>query len=142
MPVMNMGQEPQTMPQDTSMDNVIPEEDSPYNFGDDGVDEDTYKQEVISNLENHLNSLPDSAKEYLAEYATNKEVATVIGLINGKEVGEYFMQFADPNKTIEVRQIAQQPTQPMGQPPVQPAQAQPQQAQAPQQPRGQGLIQM
>jgi hypothetical protein len=99
---------------------------------DGGVDEEEYKEDILENLEAHLNSLPDEAKEFLSQYAVTPEFATAIGIINGPEVGEYFMRYADPSKTVVVQDVPQEqmappqpnmaqaaPAAPAGQPPAQ-----------------------
>jgi hypothetical protein len=93
-------------------------EDSGVDDLEDGLDDDEFSANIQKNLEEHLNSLPDEGKAFLAEYATIPEVAQVIGLINGREVYDYFSKYVDPNKRIQVLNITQGPAaQPMqGQP--------------------------
>lgn len=89
---------------------------------DDGVGYEEYKEDIIQNLEAHLNSLPDQAKAVLAEFAVTPEFATVIGIINGEEVGEYFMKYVDPSKKAVVQRVQPAQQSPRAAAPAQPAQ--------------------
>lgn len=119
---------------------IMGEEDSQYNGGpDDGVDDEAYSQDIIGNLEEHLNSLPEDQKQFLATYATVPEVATVLGIVNGKEVYDYFAKLADPNKTI---QVMQKPGTGQSNTPAKPSMpsAPAPQPQASPSPQGQGIV--
>lgn len=96
--------------------------------------------EIIPNLVAHLDSLSDEQKAYIV-YMMAPEVQAVIGLINGKEVYDYFGKFTDPAKSVQIIQAtptAPQPNQAQPNSPMQPQspapQAQPQQSAAPQNP--------
>lgn len=93
-------------------------------------------QDIVQNLEMHLDQLQDQDKAFLAEHLT-PEFVRAIGLINGPEVANYLNQFVDPDKVLVPvpREIAEQfmaqqgqqagaAPQPQGQPMPQP-QAQP-----------------
>lgn len=98
---------------------------------DDGVDDDEYAADIVANLEEHLNSLPDEQKAFLAEYGTAPEGATLIGIILGKEAYDYMSKYVDPNKKLTVTKSTDAPQQSPSPTPMNIGEAQPQ-AQAPQ----------
>jgi hypothetical protein len=103
-------------------------------FAPDFEEEEDGFEEVVANLEAHLNSMADDQKAFVAEYATTPEGAMLLGLINGKEVYEYFAQFIDPSKTLSIvsaeGQGPAQASPQMGQPSPSPAAPAPQGAPA------------
>lgn len=101
---------------------------------DDGVGEEEYAQDIINNLEEHLNSLPDEAKGFLADVVAIPEFSAAIALINGKEVGDYFMKYADPSKSLGMLPSEQKPAAPA------PQNTQPSIQPAPQAPQGGGIM--
>jgi len=126
MAIMNM-EEPnapamdmeQGTPEDTNMGIGSP---NPYmDDEDDGVDDDEYEADIVENLENHLNTLPDEGKALLKEVVAIPKFVAAITLINGQEVGKYFEQFIDPELDFQVvRKPIQKPnTQPQIQPQMQ-----------------------
>jgi len=92
---------------------------------------------VGSQIEQHLNALPDEQKAYLAQYMT-PELVTIMGILLGEEAAQFFSQYADPSKTLTVAPAqgnagemgggsqAAAPSQPsIGIAPASPAQGQP-----------------
>jgi hypothetical protein len=123
MPIMNPeATQEKPMPQEGA---VAPRGQDPMMEEDDGVDDEEYGADIMANLEAHLNSLPDEQKAFLSEYATTPEGATMLGIVNGKEVYDYFAKYIDPSKSLTVTKATQQPSPAQGQQP--PAQPQPQQ---------------
>lgn len=107
--IMNMGDTSSGNSQDSSMQGVMDNQQDP-SAGDDGVSDSEYTSDIQTNLESHLNNLPDEQKQFLATYATTPEVATVLGIVNGKEVYDYFMKYVDPSKRIKVETVTKQPS--------------------------------
>lgn len=66
---------------------------------------------LTASLEQHLDSLPDDAKQYLANMLT-PEFATAMGIVMGPEVGSFFMKHADPNKILVAEPRPQSPQGP------------------------------
>lgn len=137
MSVMNTNEQPSQAPsmQGPSVMNTqeSPEMESEEVMPeDDGMNDDEYASSIVKNLEEHLNNIPDQQKEFLAEYATTPEVATVLGIVNGKEVYDYFMRFVDPSKQVTVQKVQKGPAQPGQQMPPAGGQPQAQPSAAPQ----------
>lgn len=79
-------------PMDTEEEATAPTDTSPM-FEDDGLDEESQ----ISSVEEHLSTLPDDDKEFLAGHLS-KEMARIIGLVSGSQVLEqYFNSIANPD---------------------------------------------
>ena len=137
MPIMNPeAEQEQPMPQAEA----APQGQDPM-MEDDGVDEEEYGADIMANLEAHLNELPDEQKAFLSEYATTPEGATMLGIVNGKEVYDYFAKYIDPSKSLTVTKATAQPSSAQGQAPQGAPQAQPQPQQpAPQGPQPQGQV--
>lgn len=57
------------------------------------------ENDVVKQLQAHLDQIPDDQKQFLAEHLTN-EFVRAIGIINGPEVAGYLAQFVDPNKVM------------------------------------------
>ncbi len=146
-PLMNMSSEQPEMEEEEMMSQspMMGEEE------DDGVDDEEYAADVVANLEQHLDSLPDDQKEFLYEYVSTPEGATLMGIVGGKEIYDYFAKLVDPNKSLTVTQTKAQPNTSaggglmnpqQGAAPMQPeAQAQPSQQAPAQAPQG-ALMQM
>jgi hypothetical protein len=108
-------------------------------FEDNGLDEDAQTQAI----EDHLDTLPDDDKEFLAGHLS-KEMAMIIGLISGSQMlQQYFESIANPDialipvpreKAKEMLAHYQGMQQEATQPPTAP------QAQAPQGPMPQGVM--
>lgn len=60
-----------------------------------------YDTNIIANLNQHMNGLPKIQKAFVNYYLT-AETATLLGIIAGVEVYDYFKKFVDPNKMIVV----------------------------------------
>lgn len=71
-----------------------------------GMDDEEDDGDLVANLEQHLNSLPDNQKAFLVEYLT-PETAALIGIVNGPEVYQYFQKYVDPNKSVKIVQNQQ-----------------------------------
>ena len=88
----------------------------------------------MQNMIAHLDSLPEEAKRYFAEFLT-PETAKCYGILLGPEAEQYFTQLADPNitlvpvpKDVAEQQMGQmnssEGSMPQGQVPAQPMPAQ------------------
>lgn len=58
---------------------------------------DRYDPNIVPQLEQRLNSLPQIQQAYLNHYLT-PETVTILGIVAGKEVYDYFVKFTDPSK--------------------------------------------
>jgi len=54
---------------------------------------------VAKQIEDHLNSIPDEQKQFLAQYLT-PELAVIMGILLGEEAAQAFSQYVDPNLTL------------------------------------------
>lgn len=101
---------------------------------------DQFTQEIMQNLESHLNSLPPQQKQFLASSLQHYAniVIPVLGIVCGQEVFQYFVQVYKQHFAGQQAQPAQNNSSPspQGQPQAQPqsqppAQGQPAQAATP-----------
>ena len=60
-----------------------------------------YDPGVEKKLEQHLNSLPKQQQAFINAYLT-PETVTLLGIVAGAEVYDYFKKFVDPNKMAVV----------------------------------------
>lgn len=87
-----------------------------------------YDPQVQQALEQHLNSLPDVQKAFINHYLT-PETVTLMGIVGGVEVYDYFKKYTDPSKmavivprnsqqgggqALQEDQNAEEPTPPNG----------------------------
>lgn len=70
-------------------------------------EEAQYDDSIQSGIEEHLNSLPPEQQDFLAQYLT-PELAALFGIVLGKESYDYFAQYANPNKSLQVVDVAPQ----------------------------------
>lgn len=56
---------------------------------------------LATQIEQHLSSLPDEQKAYLANFLT-PELVNIMGILLGEEAAQFFSQYADPSKTLTV----------------------------------------
>lgn len=56
-----------------------------------------YDSSILQQLEQHLNTLPKVQQAFINHYLT-PETATLMGIVGGAEVYDYFKKFTDPSK--------------------------------------------
>lgn len=56
-----------------------------------------YDPSILQGLQQHMNGLPKIQQAFVNEYLT-PETVTMLGIVGGAEVYDYFKQFADPKK--------------------------------------------
>lgn len=60
-----------------------------------------YDASILQQLEQHLNTLPKIQQAFIKHYLT-PETATLMGIVGGAEVYDYFKKFTDPSKMAVV----------------------------------------
>ncbi len=114
----------------------------PQEGQEQGGEQDNFSQEIIENLQDHLNNIDDKQKQFVASALQHYAniVIPFVGIICGQEVMDYFLNIYKQNFAKGLGNKAQQPNPQQQQNSApnpaqgqQPNQAPQQQAQAPQQ---------
>ena len=68
--------------------------------------------EVMQQIDDRMNELPDNQKEFILKFMA-PELVACFGIVFGNDALEYFSQFADPSKML---QVVPRPADPQGNP--------------------------